>query len=106
MGKAIYRAGTVMSGDFTGKNIYKADDNSYVIVSNDENGKIIINSFFTTHYTILKYISKDTIDHYKEISTSEKSIDIALYFGGGEKSLIRLFSSIHYQEIKRMLFRF
>lgn len=136
MGKSIYRAGVVINGDFEGKSVYKHDDNSFVVVSNDENGKLIINSLFPTHYSILKEISGNTVDHYEDISCSKTGADVsaiakglfwagpiggllgaaatsqsatydlAIYFKDGKKSLIRIFNSVSYQEIKRILFVF
>lgn len=39
MGKTIHRAGVVVSGDYSGKSIYMRNDYSFMIISNDENGK-------------------------------------------------------------------
>lgn len=111
MGQSVFRAGTVIDGDFKGKGVYNGDyvlkggsGGSYVIVSNDENGKIIVKSLFPTHFTTLKEISKNTVDHYVEVSNNKtKSYDIALYFKDGQKSLIRI-DSRAYQNIKSMLF--
>lgn len=135
MGKSIYRIGTVLQGDYNGKNIYKKDDDSLIIVSDDEFGKIIVHSLFPTRYTTLKTISKDTVERYEDISSSERGAnpsavadgllwlgpvggllgavasqstdyDIAVYFKDGTKSLIRMFSSSSYQELKKILFKF
>lgn len=134
MGKSIYRAGVIVNGDYNGKSVYKYDDNSFIIVSNDENGKIIINSLFPTQYSILKEISIKTVDHYEDVSTSKTgadtsaiakglfwagpvggllgaaatsqsaTYDMAIYFKDGKKSLIRILNSTNYQEIKSILF--
>lgn len=106
MGKSIYRAGVVLGGDFNGKSIYKYDDNKFIIISNDENGKIIINSLFPTRYSTLKDISKSTVERYEDISSTGGFIptyDMAIYFKDGQKSLVRLNSS-SYQMIKQILF--
>lgn len=134
MGKAIYKVGTVISGDYNGKNIYKKDNNSFMIVSNDEYGKIITNSLLPTHYSILKELSKATVDHYVDVSTAKQgadtsaianglfwagaiggligaattsqsaTYDMAVYFKNGEKSLIRIENSNSYQDLKGILF--
>lgn len=111
MGQSVFRAGTVIDGDFKGKGIYNGDyvikggsNGSYVIVSNDENGKIIVNSLFPTHFTTLKEISRSTVDHYVDVSNDRaKSYDVALYFQDGKRSLIRI-NSLAYQNIKSKLF--
>lgn len=133
MGKSIYRCGVVINGDFSGKSVYKNDSNSYIIISNDENGKIIVNSLFPTHFSILQVISKDTVERYEEVSSSKNgadasaiakglfwaglaggllgaassqsaSFDIAIYFKNGKKSLIRINNSSSYQDLKSILF--
>lgn len=134
MSKTIYRVGFVTDGAHKGRNIYKADENSFIIVGNDENGKIIIRTIFaTTGYNTLKEISKATVDHYEEVGASKtgadagavatgllmagpvgaligaaasrsESYDLAVYFKDGTKSLIRLTNSVSYQEMKRILF--
>lgn len=133
MGKTIHRAGVVVSGDYSGKSIYIRNDYSFMIISNDENGKIIVKSLFPTRYSILKEISKTTVDHYEDVSAIETgadasavakglflagpaggllgavasksaTYDLAIYFKDGEKSLIRILSSDSYQELKRILF--
>ena len=71
MGKTIHRAGVVVSGDYSGKSIYMRNDYSFMIISNDENGKIIVKSLFPTRYSILKEISKTTVDHYEDVSAIE-----------------------------------
>ena len=104
MGQSVYRNGVVIDGDYKGKSIYKGDDKSYIIVSNDENGKIIIKSLFPTHFSVLKEITKETVDHYVEISNVQgKTYDLALYFKSGEKSLIRLNSAGH-RDLASILF--
>lgn len=135
MGKSVYRAGVVVDGDYKNLNVYKQDNNSFIIVRNDENGKIIVNSLFPTNFTVVKVISKATVDRYEELSASKQgadlgavakglfwlgpvggllgaatsqstSFDIAVYFKNGEKSLIRILDSTYYQELKRILFSF
>ena len=88
---------------------------------------------FPTRYSILKEISKTTVDHYEDVSAIETgadasavakglflagpvggllgaaasksaTYDLAIYFKDGEKSLIRILSSGSYQELKRILF--
>lgn len=75
MGKTIHRAGVVVSGDYSGKSIYMRNDYSFMIISNDENGKIIVKSLFPTRYSILKEISKTTVDHYEDVSAIETGAD-------------------------------
>lgn len=133
MGKSIYRVGVVISGNYSGKNIYKYTDSSFMIVSNDENGKIIINSLFPTDYYKLKEISAATVDHFEDVSSSQTganpsaiakglfwagavggllgaaasqsaTYDLAIYFKDGTKSLIRILNSTSYQELKSILF--
>ncbi len=134
MGKSIYRAGFVIDGDYKGKSIYKQDEHSFVIVSNDEDGKIIVNSLFPTKFSILKGISKSTVDRYEDISINQKeadasaiakglifagpiggllgaaatsqlaTYDLALYFSDGQKSIIRITNSNSYQDLKAILF--
>ncbi|MBQ2661929.1 MAG: hypothetical protein IJF80_04655 [Clostridia bacterium] len=133
MGKAIYRAGVVVSGNYSGRNIYKYDDSSFMIVSNDENGKIIINSLFPTNYLKLKEISRSTVERFEDVSSSQTganpsaiakglfwagpvggllgaaasqsaTFDLAIYFKDGTKSLIRILNSTNYQELKSALF--
>ena len=135
MGQSVYRAGVVLEGNYKGKSVYLNDDSSFIIVSNDENGKIIIKSLFPTRYEILKTISKGTVDRYQEVSATTRgadpsavatgafwlgaagaligaaasqsaTIDVAIYFKNGEKSLIRFTSADAYQKLKAMLFTF
>lgn len=134
MGDWYYRDGFVVSGDYSGLSVYRQDNFSFVIVSNDENGKIKINSIFATNFTTKKEISKNTVDHYEEVScvktdanpnaiaeglfwagplggllgaamSKSESYDLAIYFKDGEKSLIRINNSHAYQDIKRVLFK-
>lgn len=39
MGQTVNRVGLVIEGDYSGKSVYKRDDTSFIIISNDENGK-------------------------------------------------------------------
>lgn len=134
MANSINRAGYVLSGDFSGKNIYVNDDSSFIIVSNDVNGKIVLNGLFPTSYRILKTISASTVDSYEDVSSASQgadptavakglfwlgpvggllgvaasqsaTYDIAIYFNDGQKSLIRILSATSYQQLKRILFK-
>lgn len=100
MGQTVNRVGIVIEGDYLGKSVYKRDDSSFIIISNDENGKIIIKSLFPTVYSTLKVISKETISSYKLVTSS----DIAIYFKNGEKSLIKFHYSGCIEQITRMMF--
>ncbi len=101
MGRTVYSCGTVAKGDFAGKNVYHSDESSLIIVSNDEKGKIIVQSLFPTKYEILQTISLETVEKYECVTDK----DIALYFKNGRKSLIT-FKSEAYKKVKRILFNF
>lgn len=100
MGKTVNRVGTVLEGNFAGKNVYKRDDTSFIIISNDENGKIIIQSLFPTVYSTLKVICKETIASYKLVTGS----DVAFYFRDGDKSLVKFYYTDCIEQITRMMF--
>lgn len=68
MGKSVYRNGTVMSGDYAGKGVYIFSDAGVSILSNDENGKIIINSLFPTRFSILRKLSSHSVLRHKIVS--------------------------------------
>ena len=105
MGKSIHRHGTVLEGNYAGKNVYWFSDTGISILSNDENGKIIVQSFFSTRFTVLCTISKATVETYTTISESPSYTDVALYFKDGNKCLVRFFSELAYQELKRIMFK-
>ena len=104
MGKSYYRHGTVLNGDYAGKNVYIFTDAGICILSNDENGKIIVKSLFPTRFSVLCTISNDSVLKHEIVSQGKNTYDIAIYFKDGKKSLIRLFSSMAYQELCRTLF--
>ncbi len=135
MGESIYRAGVVLEGDYKNLNVYKNNESSFVIMKNDENGKIIVKSLFPTHYSVVKTVSKETVERYEDISSAKQgpkaeavskglfwlgpvggllgatasqntSHDIALYFKDGKKSLVRILDASAYQDLKRILFTF
>lgn len=106
MGQSVYRNGTVLKGDYEGKNIYFLPDRGISILSEDENGKIIVKSFFPTVFTVLHVISTETVERHEIVSQAWNSYDIAIYFKDGKKSLIRLLSSWAFQEFQRILFEF
>lgn len=134
MGKTIWSAGQVVKGDYEGRYVYKQDDSSYIIVSGDDNGKIVQGFLLSTPYQKLKVISSQTVDHYEEagsvkkgpdvgavanglfwlgpvggvlgaVASQSSTTDIAVYFKDGKKSLLKLNASAA-QELKRILFSF
>lgn len=105
MGKSVYRNGTVMSGDYAGKGVYIFSDAGVSILSNDENGKIIINSLFPTRFSILRKLSSHSVLRHKIVSQGIGSYDIAVYFKDGKKSLIRFYTDFAYQEFERAVFQ-
>lgn len=117
MGKTVRSVGRVMNGDYEGKGIFFIDSlhyydksiypeysNCYIIVSNDESGKIIVKSLFPTKFTILDVISNDTIDRHELVSKALLMSDVALYFKNGKKCLVRINNS-DYDRIKRITYR-
>ena len=135
MGKAVYSAGQVVSGDYQGKNVYRKSSTEYIIVSRDEGGKLIVGGLLPTSYSTLAVISKETVARYEEVSASGRrtdpnavveglvwfgpvgallgavagqqagTTDVAIYFKNGEKSLLQM-STQSWQELKRALFQF
>ena len=130
MRRTVYRVGSVVNGDFNGLNVYVRDNNSFVIVRNDINGKITPGNMI---YTEEQIISKSTVDQYEGISavnngpnaasvatglilfgpigalagaaaSQSSTYDIAVHFKDGKKSLIRFFSNDAYQEFMRIMF--
>lgn len=122
MAKEMELHGTVLEGDYAGKNVYRWDTNSYIIVD----GKIA-KGFFAPGFTKLKEISKATVDHYVEISSNSQKNhpnaavigvlsvlsgtaigtaehDIAFYFKDGKKCIIRFYFDSCYSDIKRIFF--
>lgn len=132
MGKTIHRIGLVVSGDFSNKSIYKFTDDSYIIVSNDENGKIVFSRILPTKFTLLQMISVETVDTYEFIGRGHQRVDsfggtnmveimcsvldalggpesyydVAVYFKNGKKSIIRLFSENTKLEFQRAFYKF
>jgi len=136
MGRAVYRAGYVVSGDYSGRNIYQLENENFFIVDNDENGKIIFGGLFPTSFQKLQTICHGQVDHYEDVSSAKTgpntsaiadgvfwggalggligavatngnaTHDIAVYFKDGKKSLIRILNSASYQALKSKLFAF
>lgn len=130
MRRTVYRAGSVVNGDYDGLNVYIRDADSFVIIKNDVGGKIAPGNMIYTEEQIL---SKATVDRYESVSAVNKgpdlatvatglimfgaigalagaassqsaTYDIAVYFKNGKKSLIRFFSTDAYQEFTRIMF--
>ena len=130
MRRTVYRAGSVINGEYNGLNVYVRDNDSFVIIKNDIGGKLSPNNMV---YSEEKILSKDTVDRYESVSAVNKgpnpasvatglimfgpigalagaaasqssAYDIAVYFKDGKKSLIRLFSSDAYQEFIKIMF--
>ena len=122
MGKEMELHGQVIDGDFKGKNVYRWNDSSFIIVD----GKIAT-GLFAPGYTKLQEISKDTVERYVEISSTSGNShpnaaiigilgvlsgtaigtaqhDLAIYFKNGKKCVIRLFFDTCYNDLKRILF--
>ena len=100
MGRSIYHIGKVEDGNYKGKPIYQLRPDTLSIISNDENGKIIVDSWIPTSYSVLKEISKATVDHYLDNTPIEGYV--AIYFKGGKKSLVS--GSTCCNAIKKILF--
>lgn len=130
MRRTVYRAGSVISGDFSGLNVYVRDANSFVIIKNDIGGKLSPGNMI---YTEEQIVSKGTVERYEGVSEVNKgpdfasvatgllmfgpigalagaassqssTYDIAVYFKNGKRSLIRFFSTDAYQEFIRIMF--
>jgi hypothetical protein len=134
MGRSIYKSGTVVSGDYMGNPVYQLGD-FFEILSNDENGKIIVDSWIPTKYTVLRRISKGTVEKFELLSSTEQKADpgavaggwllfgplggilgavgsqssthdVAVYFVDGKKCMIRFESSKALQEFNKILYKF
>ncbi len=135
MSDTFYPAGYVLTGKYEGKNIYKETRDSFVIVSGDNDNKIVTDSLFKTYYQDLKTISRSTVKCYEDVSSvhhgpnmssvakgafwfgaagalvsaavsQSNTYDIALEFNDGDKFLIRITVAGYYQEFKRIFFDF
>ena len=116
--------GSVVNGDYIGMNVYRWNDESFVIVdgyissASSQNWKklaeiskktvsnhIVISTKYESHSSLLEKIATNYI--YKEAGRVQKGSaahDVAIYFKNGKKCIIRLYYDACLNDVKRILF--
>ena len=116
--------GSVVDGDYVGMNVYRWDEESFIIVdgliSSDSSRKlktleeiskktvsnhIVVSTKYESNSSLLEKIAVNYI--YKEAGRVQKGSaahDVAIYFKNGKKCMIRLYYDACLNDIKRILF--
>lgn len=108
--------GTVIEGDYKGLNVYRWDDNSFIITK----GRISRGPN-ADKWSTVKEISKKTVERYQVLSSygqnnsfmgmlhnrmvgGTANHQIAIYFKNGKKCIIQLFYDAPFNDLQRILF--